>query len=173
MPEFTRTVVQRYVVEADALHIADKLIGGILDGVAEAVEGTPVRVGQPVITRSDGDEPGGEDAMYAILGDASILDEVENENGACFVGWVRVDNTDIPEQLIAWRDAAVREALAGRPLAVNDRIRVTGIENHNGRVGRVLGIDTEDPCPIDVELDETADRASARFSLCADEVERA
>ncbi len=64
---------------------------------------------------------GSDDDLDAILGDAMVGDEYEDGDGYSRNGLRRVvDDTDIPEKLIAWRDAAVKAALAGAVQQIRD-----------------------------------------------------
>jgi len=88
---------------------------------------------------------------------------------------ITIDRAANPEdagRTVTIRDAEL-EVIEPRPLAMGDRIRVTGIKDHNGRLGTVFAIDESDLCPIDVELDTLPGTlASVRLSLKRDEVER-
>ena len=64
---------------------------------------------------------GSDDELDEILGDAMVGDEYEDGDGYSRNGLRRVvDDTDIPEKLIAWRDAAVKAALAQAVQQIRD-----------------------------------------------------
>lgn len=109
MEHFRRLVAQVHDIDAESPAQADEIARIRANAANTALRPLGMATAwAPSVTTAEGDL----DELLDILGDAAIPDEVENANGACFAGWVRVDDTDIPQRLLAWRDAAIRKALA-------------------------------------------------------------
>jgi hypothetical protein len=98
---------------------------------------------------------GDEGELLEILGDAEIPDEVENADGACYPGWIRVDTTDMPARLLAWRDAAINTAQATLDAEIKAlRARIASLETQ-----------IRHAAPVAVDFDElrrTAQNRSGR-----------
>jgi len=112
MPTFRRLIAQLHHVEADSPAQADE-IARIRADALNAGAGFLGRATAWAPTVTDPDcEDGG---LLDILRNAYLLDEIDdgserNPRG----GYIPLDETSIPEQLIAWRDAAVKRALESR-----------------------------------------------------------
>jgi GNAT superfamily N-acetyltransferase len=110
MSEFRYTEIRHITVTADDEFRGRKVATRLLEhSAATMLDYGAVRVGEPTIL--DPDAQGNETELMDILAGTYLGDEVESANGVCRPGLVPVDGTDVPERLIAWRDAAVRRAL--------------------------------------------------------------
>lgn len=106
MPTFKRLVAQVHDIQADSPAQADEIARIRADAVNAGMRvlghGTAWAA---TVVEQDSEEGGLDD----IIDGAYLLDEVDGSTG-----YVALNETDVFEKLIAWRDAAVKAALDAR-----------------------------------------------------------
>ena len=131
MPEYQLSVTQQFSVEDET---ADKARGKLLKLIEDAkydLEAAQVDAYRPTVIDVTGGA-GADDELDVILGDAMVGDEYEDGDGYSRQGLRRVDDTDIPEKLLAWRDAAVKAALEAAAQQVRENpMWATAISHQN------------------------------------------
>lgn len=118
MPPFKRLVAQVHDIEADTPAQADEIA---------RIRADAINAGMRVLghgaawTASVADGVSGADELMEILTDVFLWDEIAGEAGTPLYGYIAMEYTMIPERLMAWRDAAVKNALdAAIPSTVLD-----------------------------------------------------
>lgn len=122
MPIFKRLVAQVHDIEADSPEQADEIARIRANATNTALRPLGYATAWAPLV-SDG-EPGADELMDDILADCYLLDERDDDpERNPRMGYVNVDETVIPERLVAWRDAAVKAALdAMLPPGIDERI---------------------------------------------------
>lgn len=112
MPTFKRLVAQVHDIEADSPAQADEVV---------RIRADAVNAGMRVLGHGTAwapmvcDGAPGADELMDILLNCYVLDERDDDPERLpRMGYVDVGETAIPEQLMAWRDAAVKAALESR-----------------------------------------------------------
>jgi hypothetical protein len=112
MTVYRRLIAQLHDIDADSPAQADQIARVRADAVNAGLHA----VGHgsawaPAVTDPDCEDGG----LLDILRNAYLLDEIDdNPERNPHIGYIPLDETMIPEQLIAWRDAAVKAALEPR-----------------------------------------------------------
>lgn len=105
-----RTITQTIKVPTNTGRTVDEHTQAYLNRAVDVMDSMGIGMWPAIVSAS---QLGADDELQDILGDAMVGDEYEDGDGYSRNGLRRVvDDTDIPERLIAWRDAAVKAALA-------------------------------------------------------------
>ncbi len=121
MPVYPRLVAQLHQIVADSPAQADEIARIRADAANNALRPLGhATAWAPMVTDADSDDG----ALDDILLGCYLLDEVDDDpERNPHPGYIAVEETVVPERLIAWRDAAVRAALdAMLPPGLDERI---------------------------------------------------
>jgi hypothetical protein len=106
-----RTITQTIKVPTNTGRTVDEHTKAYLNRSMDVMDSMGIGMWPAIVSAS---QLGADDELQEILGDAMVGDEYEDGDGYSRNGLRRVvDDTDIPEKLTAWRDAAVKAALEG------------------------------------------------------------
>lgn len=109
-----RTITQTVKVPTNTGRTVDEHTQAYLNRAMDVMDSMGIGMWPAIVSAS---QLGSDEELQDILGDAMVGDEYEDGDGYSRNGLRRVvDDTDIPEKLIAWRDAAVKAALEGAEL---------------------------------------------------------
>jgi hypothetical protein len=119
-----RTITQTIKVPAGTGRTADEYVRTYLEASTRVMHSMDISVWPAVVSEPQQDS---DDVLMQILRDAVYPDAVEDADGYVRSAYVNVDETDIPDLLIAWRDAAVKAALEdaddlGAPVGVREPV---------------------------------------------------
>jgi hypothetical protein len=103
-----RTITQTVKVPTNTGRSVDEHTQALIDRTANVMDSMGIGMWPAVVSEPQQDS---DDVLMQILRDAVYPDAVEDADGYVRQGLVNVDESDIPDLLIAWRDAAVRKAL--------------------------------------------------------------
>lgn len=118
MSNFKRVLVQVHDIEADSPAQADEIARIRADAVNAGMRVLGHGTAWAVKVLDADSEDGG---LTDILQDAYLLDEIDDDpERNPHVGYRALDETVVFEELLAWRDAAVRAALDAERTAVAD-----------------------------------------------------
>lgn len=109
MTLYRRLVAQLHHIEANSPAQADRMARITADAVNKSLRPLGMSTAwAPMVTDPDSDDGGLDDILLGLY----LLDEVDDDPSRNpRPGYVAVEETMIPERLIAWRDAAVKTAV--------------------------------------------------------------
>lgn len=97
-----RTITQTIKVPTNTGRTVDEHTKAYLNRAMDVMDSMGIGMWPAIVSAS---QLGADDELQEILGDAMVGDGYSRN------GFIRLDETDIPDRLLAWRDAAVKAAL--------------------------------------------------------------